>query len=142
MDALISPVRALAAGAVTALKPTVEQAVKDSYIALKGVIQRKYAQVNLDQLEAHPCSMTRRGVVEEDLATAGTDKDAEVLQQTQALLSTSAMPRLVPLTTRRTASCTSSRHVTSNRSQASPGGDAEAVPRAPPNPGPGAMLRR
>ena len=36
MDALTSLVTALAAGAAAALKPTVEQAVKDSYTARKG----------------------------------------------------------------------------------------------------------
>src|SRR6266850_4342806 len=88
MDALTSLVTALAAGAAAALQPTVEQAVKDSYTALKGLIQRKYAQVSLDQLEANPSSKSRRGVVEEDFAAAGTDKDAEVLQQAQTLLET------------------------------------------------------
>jgi hypothetical protein len=88
MDALTSLVTALAAGAAAVLKPTVEQAVKDSYTALKGFIQRKYAQVSLDQLEANPSSQSRRGVVAEDLAAAGTDKDAEVLQQAQTLLET------------------------------------------------------
>jgi hypothetical protein len=88
MDALTSVVTALAAGAAAALKPTVEQAVKDSYNALKGLIQRKYARVSLDQLEANPRSKSRQGVVEEALATAGIDKDAEVLQQAQTLLET------------------------------------------------------
>jgi hypothetical protein len=64
----------------------VEQAVKDSYAALKGLIQRKYAQVSLDQLEANPSSKSRRGGVEEDLKAAGADTDAEVLQHAQALL--------------------------------------------------------
>ena len=61
MDPLTSLVTALAAGAAAALKPTVEQAIKDSYTALKGLIQRKYTQVNLDQLEANPASKNRRG---------------------------------------------------------------------------------
>jgi hypothetical protein len=86
MDPLSSLVTALVAGAAAALKPTVEQAVKDSYAALKGLIQRKYAQVQVDQLEANPSSKNRRGVVEEDLKAAGADTDAEVLQQAQALL--------------------------------------------------------
>ena len=86
MDALTSLVTALAAGAAAALKPTVEQAVKDSYAALKGLIQRKYAQVSLDQLEANPSSKSRRGVVAEDLAAVKADQDAEVLQKAQALL--------------------------------------------------------
>jgi hypothetical protein len=48
MDPLTSIVTALAAGAAAALQSTVEQGVKDGYTALKGLIQRKYAQVNLD----------------------------------------------------------------------------------------------
>jgi hypothetical protein len=86
MDPLTSIVTALTAGAAAALQSTVEQVVKDSYAALKGLIQRKYAQVNVDQLEANPSSKSRRGVVEEDLRAAGADQDAEVLQHAQALL--------------------------------------------------------
>jgi hypothetical protein len=86
MDPLTSLVTALAAGAAAALQSTVEQVVKDSYGALKGLIQRKYARVNLDQLEANPSSKSRRGVVEEDLAAVKADQDAEVLQKAQELL--------------------------------------------------------
>jgi hypothetical protein len=38
------------------------------------------------QLEANPTSKNRWGVVEEELAAAGADQDAEVLQQAQVLL--------------------------------------------------------
>jgi hypothetical protein len=86
MDPLTSLVTALAAGAAAALQSTVEQSVKDSYAALKGLIQRKYAQVSVDQLEANPGSKSRREVVEEDLKAAGAETDTEVLQQAQALL--------------------------------------------------------
>jgi hypothetical protein len=86
MEPLTSLVTALAAGAAAVLKPTVEQAVKDGYTALKGLIQRKYAQVSLDQLEANPGSKSRQGVVEEDLAAVKADQDAKVLQHAQALL--------------------------------------------------------
>jgi hypothetical protein len=86
MDPLTSLVTALAAGAASALQSTVEQGVKDSYTALKGLIQRKYTQVNVEQLEANPRSKSRRGVVEEDLAAVKADQDAEVLQHAQALL--------------------------------------------------------
>jgi hypothetical protein len=96
MDPLTSLVTALAAGAAAALHSTVEQVVKDSYAALKGLIQRKYAQVNLDQLEANPSSKSRRGVVEEELAATGADKDDEVLQKAQELLE--AIQRQAPET--------------------------------------------
>jgi hypothetical protein len=94
MDPLTSIATALAAGAAAALQSTVEQVVKDSYAALKGLIQRKYAQVNVDQLEANPTSKSRRGVVEEDLKAVGADQDAEVLQYVQALLE--ALQRQAP----------------------------------------------
>jgi hypothetical protein len=86
MAPLPSIVTALAAGATAALQSTVEQAVKDGYAALKGLIQRKYARVNVEQLEANPSSKSRRGVMEEDLRAVGADQDAEVLQHAQALL--------------------------------------------------------
>jgi hypothetical protein len=50
MDPLTSLVTALAAGAGSALQSTVEQVVKDTYAALKGLIQRKYTQVNVTKL--------------------------------------------------------------------------------------------
>jgi hypothetical protein len=86
MDPLTSLVMALAAGAAAALKPVAGQVIKDSYAGLKALITRKYAQVHVDQLEANPSSKNRRGVVEEELAAAGADQDAEVLQHAQALL--------------------------------------------------------
>jgi len=96
MDPLTSLATALAAGAAAALQSTVEQAVKDGYAALKGLIQHKYTQVNVDQLEANPSSKSRRGVVEEDLKAVGADADAEVLQKAQALLE--AIQRHAPQT--------------------------------------------
>jgi hypothetical protein len=96
MDPLTSLVTALAAGAAAALQSTVEQGVKDGYAALKGLIQRKYARVNVDQLEANPSSKSRCGVVEEDLKAVGADQDTEVLQQAQALLE--AIQRQAPET--------------------------------------------
>ncbi len=74
MDPLTSIVTALAAGAAAALKSTVEQAVKDGYTTLKALIQCKYSQVNIEQLETNPGSKSRRGVVEEDLAATGADR--------------------------------------------------------------------
>jgi flagellar capping protein FliD len=96
MDPLTILVTALAAGAAAALQSTVEQGVKDAYAALKGLIQRKYTQVNVDQLEANSSSKNRRGVLEEDLKAAGADTDAEVLQHAQALLE--AIQRQAPQT--------------------------------------------
>jgi hypothetical protein len=86
MEPITSIVMALALGAAAGLKPVAAQAIKDGYAGLKALITRKYAQVKVDQLEANPTSKNRRGVVEEELAAAGADQDAEVLRQAQALL--------------------------------------------------------
>jgi len=86
MDPITSIVTALIAGAVAGLKPTVAQAVKESYAGLKALIKRKYAHVSLDQLEANPTSAPRRAVVEEDLRQTDAETDAEVLQKVQELL--------------------------------------------------------
>ncbi|MCH8876164.1 MAG: hypothetical protein IIA89_05000 [Chloroflexi bacterium] len=81
-------VSALALGAAAGLKPTAEQAVKDAYAALKALIQRKYANVSLAQLEEAPESESRRAVVEEDLAKTNAGEDEELLRQAKELLDT------------------------------------------------------
>jgi hypothetical protein len=65
MDPLTSLVTALVAGAAAALKPTVEQVVKDSYAGLKALIQRKYAQVDVNQLGSSSLLVTRGGELAE-----------------------------------------------------------------------------
>jgi phosphatidate phosphatase APP1 len=94
MDPLTSLVTALAAGAAAALQPTVEQVVKDSYTALKGLIQRKYTRVNVDVLEQDPASESRRAVIQEDLAKTAAATDAELLTQAKTLLD--ALQRQAP----------------------------------------------
>jgi hypothetical protein len=86
MDPIMSIVMALAAGAAAALQPVAEQVIKNGYAGLKALITRKYAQVQIDQLEANPSSKSRRGVVEEDLKAARAETDAEVLRKAQELL--------------------------------------------------------
>src|SRR5690348_4524138 len=79
-------VTALALGAASALKEVSAQGVKDAYAGLKALIERKYAQVPLAQLEAKPESKGRRDVVEEELNAAGAGHDDELLQHAQAVL--------------------------------------------------------
>jgi hypothetical protein len=98
MDSLTSLVTALAAGAGAALKPTVEQAVKDGYAALKGLIHRKYGRVNIDLLEQDPASEGRRTVVKEDIEKTDAPNDEELLDTAQALLE--AIERQTPQTAR------------------------------------------
>jgi hypothetical protein len=76
-------VTALAGGAAAALKPTVEQAIKDGYSALKTLIKGKYTQVNVDVLEQDPASESRRTMVKEDLAKTKAATDAELLIQSR-----------------------------------------------------------
>jgi hypothetical protein len=94
MDPLTSVVTALAAGAAAALQSTMEQGVKDGYAALKGLIQRKYAQVNVNLIEQRPASESRGKVVKEDLLKTDAAADAELLIQAKALLD--ALQRQAP----------------------------------------------
>ena len=86
MEPISAIVTALALGAAGALKDVAGQGIKDAYAGLKALIQRKYAQVPLAQLEAKPDSKARRDVVEEELTAAGAVHDEELLQQVKAML--------------------------------------------------------
>lgn len=86
MDPISIIVMALVTGAATALKPTTEQAIKDAYAGLKGLIQRKFGRVNVTVLETDPASKMRQGVIKEDLEKAGAAQDEELLRTAKALL--------------------------------------------------------
>lgn len=86
MDPISIIVTALVTGAAAALKPLTEQAIKDAYASLKGLIQRKYGRVDIAVLETDPASKMRQGVIKEDLEKADAGQDEEVLRQAKALL--------------------------------------------------------
>ena len=86
MDPVSVVVTALAAGATAGLKPAAEQAVKDAYAGLKALIQRKWQQVSVGQLEANPTSEARQAVVKEDLAQTEAGKDRELLAMADKVL--------------------------------------------------------
>lgn len=86
MDPISIIVTALVTGAAAALKPTTEQAIKDAYAAIKALIHRKYAGVNIAVLENDPASQARQGVIKEDLEKASAGQDEEVLREAKALL--------------------------------------------------------
>jgi hypothetical protein len=76
---------ALGAGAIAG-KEFVSAVVKDAYATLKQLIKSRYPAVSVDQLEKAPQSERRRGVVEEDLAEAKAEDDAELLAAASKLL--------------------------------------------------------
>ncbi len=86
MDPISIIVTALVSGAAAALKPTTEQAIKDAYASIKGLIQRKFGRVDVAVLETDPASKMRQGVIKEDLEKAGAGQDEELLRQAKALL--------------------------------------------------------
>ncbi len=86
MDPVSVIVTALAAGAAAGLKPTAEQAIRDSYSAIKALIRRKYSGVSVDLLESDPASEERRRRLEEDLRRSEAADDEEVLSQARAVL--------------------------------------------------------
>jgi hypothetical protein len=90
MDFITIIVTALVAGAAAGLKPTAEKAITEGYTAIKGLIQRKYAQVDLTPLEARPASEVKRASVAKDLAEAGAAGDQVLLAQAKALINTIA----------------------------------------------------
>ncbi len=86
MDLATTIVTALATGAAAGLKPSAEQVVKDAYNGLKLLIQRKYAMVDLAQLEGRPASEAKRASLAEDLREAGAAEDAELVEHARALV--------------------------------------------------------
>lgn len=86
MDPISIIVMALVSGAAAALKPTTEQAIKDAYAGIKGLIQRKFGRVDIAVLETDPVSKMRQGVIQEDLEKAGAGQDEELLSKAKALL--------------------------------------------------------
>lgn len=82
---------AVALGAAESLKDVAAAAVKDSYNALKKLIQSRYGN-NEDVTDAveyvakKPEAAPRRQVLENALQEAGADKDQELVQLAQQLL--------------------------------------------------------
>jgi hypothetical protein len=88
MDPLTAITTAIATGAAAAISPTAKQAVQDLYAGVKKLIQDKYHRANssLEALEKKPESASKRESLQEDLRDTGAASDAELLQQSQALL--------------------------------------------------------
>ncbi len=86
MDSISIIVSALASGAAAGLKPTAEKIVKEAYAGLKGIIQRKYNDVDLRPIENKPESESKRESMAEDLADAGASGDQELLDLAKILI--------------------------------------------------------
>lgn len=86
MDPISIIVSALASGAAAGLKPTAEKIITDAYAGLKGMIQRKYNNVDVRPVENKPESESKRESVAEDLADAGATGDQELLDLAKVLI--------------------------------------------------------
>ena len=87
---------ALAAGAAAGLSDVATQAVKDAYGRLKSALAARFPQVEpqVHVLEVRPSSRPEQASLAVELAEAGAERDAELLQLARALLE--AIAREVP----------------------------------------------
>jgi len=77
----------LALGAAAAAgKGVVSGLVKDAYERVKGLITSRYSSVPLNLLEKTPESVSRRGVVEEELQALNAERDDELVTAARHLL--------------------------------------------------------
>ncbi len=90
MDPISLVMAALAAGAIAATKETAGTAVKDAYQGLKGLIKKKFAGEPKAEmvLEEHATDPeTYEAPLKKKLAEAGIDRDEEIINVAQDLLS-------------------------------------------------------
>lgn len=79
MDPVTMVAAAVAAGAAAGLTDTAKQAVAEAYQALKGVITRRHASVDVTVVEADPLAPARRAVLVDALTHSGAGEDSELL---------------------------------------------------------------
>lgn len=81
---------ALVTAVTSGLTTVGKSAVVDTYNAIKTLIQSKYGNTDLpdavEKLEQKPDSQSRQGMVQEELETAGADKDKEMLDLVNQLI--------------------------------------------------------
>ena len=82
---------AIAMGAAAGLKPTVEQAIKDTYAGLKKVIQDRYGNNDdvtyaMEGVTRKPAAGNRREALEEALEEAGAGQDTELASAAKQLV--------------------------------------------------------
>jgi hypothetical protein len=91
MDPITVIVTALSTGATVALTSTAEQAIKDAYAGLKGLLLRKFGKQGdtekaVEDVERKPDSNGRKETLKEELTTAGAARDAELVGKATELL--------------------------------------------------------
>jgi hypothetical protein len=79
---------ALAAGAAAGITNVATQAVQDAYGRLKAALTARFPQlgVHVQTLEGRPDSQGKQASLAEELADAGAEHDAQLLQLARALL--------------------------------------------------------
>lgn len=90
MDPVTIIVSALVLGAAAGLRPTAEQAVKDSYEALKRLIRDRYqrAQPAVEMVEQDPEEEAFREAARKALAREGAGEDEALLRQANEVIQT------------------------------------------------------
>lgn len=89
---------AITAGVIASVTKVAEQTVVDTYNKLKDLLKKKLGARSkvlkaVKELEASPKSEARKGVLQEEIAAAKADQDAELVKAAQALLkSVKAVP--------------------------------------------------
>jgi hypothetical protein len=81
-------VAALSLGAGAFAKGWLSEAGKDAYKALKEAVLRLVSPSDVEKLEQHPDSESRKGVIIEELEQAGKAEDPELARLAQALVIT------------------------------------------------------
>ncbi|MCA9970557.1 MAG: hypothetical protein KC425_10105 [Anaerolineales bacterium] len=89
MNAIPTIVKALAAGAVSSMRPNAyerDDPIEAEYLALKALLETKYPAVEAGLLDVGPGSAERRQLITTQLQEADVAADADVLEQAHTLL--------------------------------------------------------
>ncbi|MEU6187757.1 hypothetical protein [Nocardia sp. NPDC047038] len=90
MDPATIVATAVAVGAAAGLTDTAKQSVTDAYAALKGLLTRRYRDVDLAQVEADPDAAAEREALAGALEAYGAADDHELLTTATELISAAA----------------------------------------------------
>ncbi|WP_194834859.1 hypothetical protein [Nocardia sp. XZ_19_369] len=86
MDPVTIIAAAIAVGAAAGVSDTTKQSVTDAYTALKGLLARRYRDVDLTQVETTPDSPAERESLADLLHARGAAEDDELLAAARDLV--------------------------------------------------------